>query len=175
MSSDYVASRRGVRSGERVRAAGGLSATASLRPARFGARLARPTPPKDELEPRQSERAPTGARRWALLERDADADVLPLCRALNVGFVAYFPLASGLLTGKYTRGEPPREGTRLSLWGGEMLSDGTFDKLDELAAFAEDRGLIPRVAACTRARPDTSWRPAWTTSRIPARRSRRLK
>lgn len=77
---------------------------------------------------------------YSLLERDADADVLPLCRELNVGFVAYFPLASGLLTGKYARGEPPPEGTRLSLWGGDLLNDRTFDDVDRLAAFAEERG-----------------------------------
>ena len=77
---------------------------------------------------------------YSLLERDADADVLPLCRELDVGFVAYFPLASGVLTGKYARGEPPPEGTRLSFWGAEMLSDETFDEVDRLAAFAAERG-----------------------------------
>ncbi len=77
---------------------------------------------------------------YSLLERDADADVLPLCRELNIGFLAYFPLASGLLTGKYARGEAPPEGTRLSLWGGEMLTDEAFDEIDRLAAFAAERG-----------------------------------
>jgi aryl-alcohol dehydrogenase-like predicted oxidoreductase len=76
----------------------------------------------------------------ALLERNADADVLPLCRELDVGFVAYFPLASGLLTGKYRRGEAPAEGTRLARGAGELLSDGSFDEVDRLAAFAEGRG-----------------------------------
>ncbi len=77
---------------------------------------------------------------YSLLERDADRDVVPLCRELNIGFVAYFPLASGVLTGKYTRGEPPPDGTRLSLWGGEMLNDETFDEVDCLTAFAVERG-----------------------------------
>jgi aryl-alcohol dehydrogenase-like predicted oxidoreductase len=77
---------------------------------------------------------------YSVLERDSDSDVLPLCRELNVGFVAYFPLASGLLTGKYKRGEPPPEGTRLSTWGGELLDDETFDEVDKLAAFARQRG-----------------------------------
>jgi aryl-alcohol dehydrogenase-like predicted oxidoreductase len=78
---------------------------------------------------------------YSLLERNADADVLPLCLELDVGFVAYFPLASGLLTGKYRRGEAPAEGTRLSRWGrDELLSDRTFDEVDRLAAFAEERG-----------------------------------
>jgi aryl-alcohol dehydrogenase-like predicted oxidoreductase len=77
---------------------------------------------------------------YSLLERDADTDVLPLCRKLDVGFVAYFPLASGLLTGKYKRGEAPAEGTRLSRWSGELLNDRTFDEVDRLTAFAEERG-----------------------------------
>ncbi len=89
----------------------------------------------------------TGATRFAavqnqysLLERDADADVIPLCHELGIGFVAYFPLANGLLTGKYTRGEPPPEGTRLSRWGQELLNDETFDELDRLKAFADRQG-----------------------------------
>jgi aryl-alcohol dehydrogenase-like predicted oxidoreductase len=77
---------------------------------------------------------------YSLLERDADADVIPLCHELGIGFVAYFPLANGLLTGKYTRGEPPPEGTRLSRWGQELLSDETFDELDRLTAFADGQG-----------------------------------
>jgi len=77
---------------------------------------------------------------YSLLEREADADVIPLCRELSIGFVAYFPLANGLLTGKYKRGEPPPEGTRLSRWGRELLNDQTFDELDRLAAFAEAQG-----------------------------------
>jgi aryl-alcohol dehydrogenase-like predicted oxidoreductase len=77
---------------------------------------------------------------YSLLERDADAEVLPLCRELGVGFVAYFPLASWLLTGKYRRGEAPAEGTRLARGAGELLSDRTFDEVDRLTAFAEERG-----------------------------------
>lgn len=84
---------------------------------------------------------------YSLLERNADADVLPLCRELNIGFVPYFPLAGGLLTGKYTRGEPPPEGARLSSWGGEMLNDETFDEVEKLAAFAEARGHSLRELA----------------------------
>jgi aryl-alcohol dehydrogenase-like predicted oxidoreductase len=84
---------------------------------------------------------------YSLLERNADADVLPLCRELNVGFVPYFPLASGLLTGKYKRGEPPPVGARLSSWGGEMLTDETFDEVERLAAFAEERGHSLRELA----------------------------
>jgi aryl-alcohol dehydrogenase-like predicted oxidoreductase len=76
---------------------------------------------------------------YSLLERDADADVLPLCRELDVGFVPYFPLCSGLLTGKYRRGEPPPPGTRLAARD-DMLDDERFDAVERLAAFAEERG-----------------------------------
>jgi len=76
---------------------------------------------------------------YSLLERDADTDVLPLCRELDIGFVPYFPLASGLLTGKYRRGEPPPAGARLASRK-DMLDDETFDEIDRLAAFAEERG-----------------------------------
>ena len=50
---------------------------------------------------------------YSLLVRDAEADVLPLCERLGIGFVPYFPLASGLLTGKYRRGEAGPAGARL--------------------------------------------------------------
>ena len=76
---------------------------------------------------------------YNLLEREAEADVLPRCAELGVGFVPYFPLASGLLTGKYRRGEPPPQGTRLS-GRSEALSDSAFDRIEALEAFAQDRG-----------------------------------
>jgi aryl-alcohol dehydrogenase-like predicted oxidoreductase len=44
-------------------------------------------------------------------------DVIPAARHLNIGILSHFPLASGLLTGKYTRGEAPSQGTRLAVWG----------------------------------------------------------
>jgi aryl-alcohol dehydrogenase-like predicted oxidoreductase len=75
---------------------------------------------------------------YSLLERAAEAEVLPLCEELGVGFVPYFPLASGLLTGKYRRGEPPPAGTRLA---GREIDDETFDRLDELERLAAGRGL----------------------------------
>jgi len=54
----------------------------------------------------------------------------------------YFPLASGLLTGKYVRGEPAPEGTRLANAGaraGRALSDHNFDRLEALTNFADER------------------------------------
>jgi len=76
---------------------------------------------------------------YSLLEREAEADVLPRCAELGVGFVPYFPLASGLLTGKYRRGEPPPPGTRLA-GRPEALTDEAFDRIEALEAFAGERG-----------------------------------
>jgi aryl-alcohol dehydrogenase-like predicted oxidoreductase len=78
--------------------------------------------------------------RFSLMDRRDDADVLPRCRELGIGYVPYFPLECGLLTGKYRRGEPPPEGTRLA---GRVddLSDERFDRVDALERFAAERGL----------------------------------
>jgi aryl-alcohol dehydrogenase-like predicted oxidoreductase len=74
---------------------------------------------------------------YNLLVRDAERDVLPLCRELDVGFVPYFPLAGGILTGKYRRGEPMPKGTRQE---GRHIGDDTFDRLEALERFAAERG-----------------------------------
>jgi aryl-alcohol dehydrogenase-like predicted oxidoreductase len=75
--------------------------------------------------------------RYSLLYREDDADMLPLCRELDVGYVPYFPLASGLLTGKYRRGEPAPPGTRLE---GRALADADLERVERLERFAEERG-----------------------------------
>jgi aryl-alcohol dehydrogenase-like predicted oxidoreductase len=77
--------------------------------------------------------------RYSLLEREAEVDVLPRCAELGVGFVPYFPLASGLLTGKYRRGEPASSGTRLA-GRPEVLTGEAFDRIEALEAFAGERG-----------------------------------
>jgi aryl-alcohol dehydrogenase-like predicted oxidoreductase len=74
---------------------------------------------------------------YSLLARGDDAEVVPLCLELGVGYVPYFPLASGLLTGKYRRGEPAPEGTRLA---GREIEDERLARVERLTAFAEERG-----------------------------------
>ncbi len=74
---------------------------------------------------------------YSLLERADDADVLPLCRQLGIGYVPYFPLASGLLTGKYRRGEPAPEGSRLF---GRDIPDERMARAEALARFADEHG-----------------------------------
>ncbi|MDQ3379889.1 MAG: aldo/keto reductase [Actinomycetota bacterium] len=81
---------------------------------------------------------------YNLLRRDDDEDVLPLCRELGVAYIPYFPLASGLLTGKYRRGQTAPEGTRLA---GREIADEQFDRVEVLARFAEERGHTPHELA----------------------------
>ena len=77
--------------------------------------------------------------RYSLVERAAEEDVLPRCRELGVSFIPYFPLASGLLTGKYRRGEPPPRGSRLESRR-DALSDEAFDRVERLDEFASAHG-----------------------------------
>jgi aryl-alcohol dehydrogenase-like predicted oxidoreductase len=77
---------------------------------------------------------------YSLLNREAEREVLPTCERLALGFVPFFPLASGLLTGKYRRGEPAPAGTRLA----ERDSAGTdeqFRVVEAVARFAAEREL----------------------------------
>jgi aryl-alcohol dehydrogenase-like predicted oxidoreductase len=78
--------------------------------------------------------------RYSLLKREAEDELLPTCERLGLGVLPYFPLASGLLTGKYRRDHPLPEGTRLS-GRDEVFTDETFDRLEALDAFASERGL----------------------------------
>ena len=75
---------------------------------------------------------------YSWLERKAEQELLSTCRRLGLGFIPYFPLASGLLTGKYRRGRPAPEGTRLH---GREIDDAQYDRVEVLAAFAEERGV----------------------------------
>ena len=76
---------------------------------------------------------------YNLLHRQDEYEVLPTCRRLGLAYLPFFPLASGMLTGKYTRGQAPPEGTRLQRWGdraGPLLSDESFDVVEALEAWA---------------------------------------
>jgi aryl-alcohol dehydrogenase-like predicted oxidoreductase len=78
--------------------------------------------------------------RYSLLHRDAEDELLPTCEGLGIGVLPYFPLASGLLTGKYRRGQPAPEGTRLA-GRDDVFTEETFDRLEALEAFAAERGI----------------------------------
>ena len=80
---------------------------------------------------------------YSLLERNVEREVIPACAEFGLGMLPYFPLASGLLTGKYRRGEAPPQGTRLEAWGergAAALSDSNFDAVERLGAFAATHG-----------------------------------
>lgn len=85
----------------------------------------------------------TAQNPYSLLQRGIEAELVPVCRARGIGILPYYPLFRGMLTGKYKRGEPAPEGTRLAGGGrgAELLKDETvFDRIDALTAFAADRG-----------------------------------
>ena len=77
---------------------------------------------------------------YSLLVREAEEEVLPACERLGLGFIPYFPLASGLLTGKYRRGAQAPAGARRS-GRAQVASDEQFELLDALERFAGERGL----------------------------------
>jgi aryl-alcohol dehydrogenase-like predicted oxidoreductase len=77
---------------------------------------------------------------YSLLRREAEEELLPTCGRLGIGVLPFFPLASGLLTGKYRRGEQPPEGTRLA-GRREVFTDEMFDRLEALEEFGKERGL----------------------------------
>jgi aryl-alcohol dehydrogenase-like predicted oxidoreductase len=91
---------------------------------------------------------------YSLLDRTVEADVLPRCRELGVGFVPYFPLASGLLTGKYRRGEAPPPGSRLE-GRPERLTDEVSDRIEALEerARAYGRPLLGLAIAALASEP----------------------
>ncbi len=85
----------------------------------------------------------TAQNQYNLLDRRIEREVIPACERFGLGLLPYFPLASGLLTGKYRRGEDAPEGTRLAAWGergAKALSDDNFQVIDKLAGFASDHG-----------------------------------
>ncbi len=114
---------------------------------------------------REAEAAAAGGARfvsvqnaWNLLQREDEADAVPEAERLGIGYLPYYPLASGLLSGKYTRGEPPPPGTRLVHFGergGDLLSDRNFDIVEAATAWAAERGT-----------PSSNWpSPGWPPSR----------
>jgi len=79
---------------------------------------------------------------YNLLVRGLERTLAPLAQELGMGIIPYFPLESGLLTGKYRRGTAPAQGTRLDTWKqlGSVLTDESFDKIERLQAFAAASG-----------------------------------
>jgi aryl-alcohol dehydrogenase-like predicted oxidoreductase len=82
---------------------------------------------------------------YNILSRDIERDMVPFCREYGVGLVPYYPLASGLLTGKHSR-DHFEEGSRLAggpwtdVYRGRFVNERNWDLVDQLRDFAEDRG-----------------------------------
>ena len=85
------------------------------------------------------ERFVSAQNEYSLLERGAEDDLLPACSRFGIGVLPYYPLANGLLTGKYRRGVQPDAG-RLAERA-DYLTDERFDVVEVLAGFAAERGL----------------------------------
>lgn len=82
------------------------------------------------------------AQNWySLLTRGIEQDLLPVAEAAAISIIPYFPLESGLLTGKYRKGQPDPEGSRLAKWGGAFKSDEKVDKVEQLIEYGEANGL----------------------------------
>jgi aryl-alcohol dehydrogenase-like predicted oxidoreductase len=77
---------------------------------------------------------------WSLLERAAEADVVPAARHFGLGVLPYFPLANGLLTGKVRRGQPVPAGTRLA-GSPAYVTEDKLATVEALIAWAQQHGV----------------------------------
>jgi aryl-alcohol dehydrogenase-like predicted oxidoreductase len=80
---------------------------------------------------------------YSLLQRAPEAEVLPECERLGLAFLPYFPLASGLLTGKYKRGETYPQGSRFAAMGRlseRFTNERNWDLTEKLQSFVAERG-----------------------------------
>lgn len=101
----------------------------------------------DQLRAAEAAADASGARfvsvqnQYSLLHRDPEADVLPECVRAGIAFLPYFPLASGLLTGKYRRGQPLPEGSRArDGFGPKVFTDENLAMVESLSEFAAAHG-----------------------------------
>lgn len=82
------------------------------------------------------------AQNWySLLTRGIEADLLPVAEKAGISLIPYFPLESGLLTGKYRKGQADPEGSRLAAWGGSFKTEERLEIVEKLIAWGEPQGL----------------------------------
>jgi aryl-alcohol dehydrogenase-like predicted oxidoreductase len=99
---------------------------------------------------------------YSLLMRRPDRELIPMMQAYGMGLLPYYPLASGLLTGKYRRNVPMPEGARLTVhgarYGGRFINDANWPIVERLEAFADARGktLLELAFSWLAARPCVS-------------------
>jgi len=81
------------------------------------------------------------AQNWySLFTRGIEDDLLPVIEQANISVIPYFPLESGLLTGKYRKGQDDPEGSRLAAWGGSFKTEERLEKVEELITYGERIG-----------------------------------
>jgi len=88
------------------------------------------------------ERFISAQNNYSLLEREIEANLVPALTHYGLGLLPYFPLANGLLTGKYRRNEAVPKASRAETWNREsMLTTENFDRVEAIEAYASQRGL----------------------------------
>ena len=115
----------------------------------------------EDMVPDDAARFVSVQNEYSLFHREPELDVLPECERLGVAFLPYFPLANGLLTGKYRKGRPVPEGTRIGEGGrfADVLTDENLDTVEALIEYAGSQGhdildlafswLAARPAVCS--------------------------
>jgi aryl-alcohol dehydrogenase-like predicted oxidoreductase len=96
---------------------------------------------------------------YSLLHREVEDEIVPACERFGLGFLPFFPLDSGLLSGKYRRGQKAPEGTRLSQARYQRWLDGAdWDTIEALTAYGQERGrdLLDVAIAGLASRPAVS-------------------
>jgi aryl-alcohol dehydrogenase-like predicted oxidoreductase len=78
---------------------------------------------------------------YSLLDRRVEAELAPAADAHGVGILPFFPLANGLLTGKFSRNEPPAKGTRIGDRRQQLHTDAPWDVIESLSKYADQRGV----------------------------------
>jgi aryl-alcohol dehydrogenase-like predicted oxidoreductase len=80
---------------------------------------------------------------YSMVHRDVEKEVIPACAHFGLGMLPFFPLAGGVLTGKYRRGQEPPEGTRMAgnQNSGRFLNDRNLDIVEALERFGQERGV----------------------------------
>ena len=92
----------------------------------------------------------TAQNHYNLLDRKIEHELVPAVKKYGGSILPYFPLASGLLTGKYERGKPVPNDRRLAMWGERgkaLMSEENFDLVEKVTAFAKERGKSTLDAA----------------------------
>ena len=116
----------------------------------------------EQLRDADAEVKPKAARfvsvqnEYSLFHRVPELDILPECSATGMAFLPFFPLANGMLTGKYRKGQPAPEGSRIgSGWHAELFTEENLEVIEKLIEFAKgcDRTILDLAFSWALTRP----------------------